>query len=307
MLAALAGLTLVLVASACGGSESASAGGDKKLTLVAYSTPREAYEEIIPAVPGDAGGRGRRLRAVLRAPPASRAGPSRPACRPTSSRFSLEPDITRLVDAGLVAADWNDRRVQGDGHRLGRRLRRPPGQPEEHPDLGRPAPATASRSSRPTRSPPAAPVEHHGRLRRPARAGQDARTRRSSTCASSSRHVAGAGQERARGAADLRRRQGRRPARLRERGDLRPAEGRAARVRRPRPDDPDREPGRRRPSTTHAGEAQAFVDFLRTPEAQRIFGEKGYRPVDRGRARASSTSRSRRVSSRSPTSAAGPR
>jgi sulfate/thiosulfate transport system substrate-binding protein len=26
--------------------------------------------------------------------------------------------------------------------------------------------------------------------------------------------------------------------------------------------------------------AQAFVDFLRTPTAQRIFGEKGYRPVD---------------------------
>jgi sulfate/thiosulfate transport system substrate-binding protein len=25
--------------------------------------------------------------------------------------------------------------------------------------------------------------------------------------------------------------------------------------------------------------AQAFVDFLRTPEAQRIFGEKGYRPI----------------------------
>ena len=25
--------------------------------------------------------------------------------------------------------------------------------------------------------------------------------------------------------------------------------------------------------------AQAFVDFLRTPEAQRVFAEKGYRPV----------------------------
>jgi sulfate transport system substrate-binding protein len=25
--------------------------------------------------------------------------------------------------------------------------------------------------------------------------------------------------------------------------------------------------------------AQAFVDFLRSPDAQRIFGEKGYRPV----------------------------
>ena len=28
-----------------------------------------------------------------------------------------------------------------------------------------------------------------------------------------------------------------------------------------------------------AGAAGKFVDFLRTPEAQRVFGEKGYRPV----------------------------
>ena len=26
-------------------------------------------------------------------------------------------------------------------------------------------------------------------------------------------------------------------------------------------------------------QAQAFVDFLRTPDAQRVFGDKGYRPV----------------------------
>jgi sulfate/thiosulfate-binding protein len=30
----------------------------------------------------------------------------------------------------------------------------------------------------------------------------------------------------------------------------------------------------------HKDQAKAFVDYLRTPEAQQIFGEKGYRPVD---------------------------
>ena len=52
------------------------------------------------------------------------------------------------------------------------------------------------------------------------------------------------GQERPRVSDDVRLRQGRRPARLRERGDLRAAPGPADRVRRPRRDDPDREPGR---------------------------------------------------------------
>ncbi len=44
--------------------------------------------------------------------------------------------------------------------------------------------------------------------------------------------------------ADVRRREGRRPARVRERGDLRPERRAADRVRRSRPDDPDREPRR---------------------------------------------------------------
>jgi sulfate/thiosulfate transport system substrate-binding protein len=32
-------------------------------------------------------------------------------------------------------------------------------------------------------------------------------------------------------------------------------------------------------TSTNKQSAKAFVDFLYTPEAQRIFGEKGYRPV----------------------------
>ena len=48
----------------------------------------------------------------------------------------------------------------------------------------------------------------------------------------------------------------------------------------PAADDPDREPGRGRSKTASTRRpAKAFVNFLRTPAAQRIFGENGYRPV----------------------------
>ena len=47
-IAGLVALACMLVAAGCGGTSSGSGGGDK-LTLVAYSTPKEAYAQIIPA------------------------------------------------------------------------------------------------------------------------------------------------------------------------------------------------------------------------------------------------------------------
>ena len=55
--------------------------------------------------------------------------------------FSTEPDMTRLVDAGLVEPTWKDGAERGPRDHLGRLVRRPQGQPEEHQDLGRPAQA----------------------------------------------------------------------------------------------------------------------------------------------------------------------
>ena len=102
-----------LVAGGCGGADdnkdggapSASDGAGAKLSLVAYSTPEVVYEEIIPAfrrtsAGGDVsvktsfGASGEQSRAVeggLEADVVS---------------FSIEPDVERLVDAGLVAKDW---------------------------------------------------------------------------------------------------------------------------------------------------------------------------------------------------------
>jgi sulfate/thiosulfate-binding protein len=101
----------------CGGVSSTGGTGTSgnagaKLTLVAYSTPKEAYEELIPAfqkTPEGAGvsfdqsyaSSGEQSRAVEAGLPAS------------VMAFSLEPDITRLVDAGIVADDWNSDQYKG--------------------------------------------------------------------------------------------------------------------------------------------------------------------------------------------------
>src|SRR5688572_28481159 len=108
----VAGLALaVTLAAGCGGTaEGEVAGG--KLTLVAYSTPREVYEQLIPAFQETAAGAdvafeqsyassGEQSRAVESGLPASVVA------------FSLEPDVTRLVEAGLVDASWREDAYDG--------------------------------------------------------------------------------------------------------------------------------------------------------------------------------------------------
>jgi sulfate transport system substrate-binding protein len=108
---------MLLVASGCGGSSTASeeSGGDGsggKLTLVAYSTPEEAYKELIPAFNKTPEGEGvgfsqsyaasgEQSRAVEGGLPADVV------------EFSLEPDMTRLVDADLVDKGWNQNEHKG--------------------------------------------------------------------------------------------------------------------------------------------------------------------------------------------------
>jgi len=113
--AAVAALLAMLVISACGGTSSDSGGGDGgggSLTLVAYSTPEEAFREIIPAFNKTPEGEGvgfdqsyassgEQSRAVEGGLPADVVD------------FSLEPDITRLVEAGLVDEDWNQNEHNG--------------------------------------------------------------------------------------------------------------------------------------------------------------------------------------------------
>jgi sulfate/thiosulfate transport system substrate-binding protein len=105
-----------LVAAGCGGAsddndgEAAAAGGDGSkgsLSLVAYSTPQVVYDEIIPAFTATAEGKGLEFKTSFGASgDQSRAVEAgQPADVVT---FSTEPDMTRLVDAGLVEPTWKD-------------------------------------------------------------------------------------------------------------------------------------------------------------------------------------------------------
>ena len=77
----------------CGGTSNDSGGGgggDTKLTLVAYSTPEEAYKELIPAFNKTSRRQGRRRSTSPTRPAASSRARSRAGCRPMwwSSRSS---------------------------------------------------------------------------------------------------------------------------------------------------------------------------------------------------------------------------
>jgi sulfate/thiosulfate transport system substrate-binding protein len=103
-----------LLASGCGGTSSA-AGGDGSggtIDLVAYSTPEVVYDQLIPAFQKTAAGRGTEFtesygasgdqsRAVAAGQPADYV------------HFSLAPDIDRLVDEGLVDSSWADNQYKG--------------------------------------------------------------------------------------------------------------------------------------------------------------------------------------------------
>jgi sulfate/thiosulfate-binding protein len=82
------------------------------LTLVAYSTPREAYEEIIPLFQATPEGAGVQFETSFAASTEqSRAVES--GLPADIVALSLEPDITRLIEPGLVAEDWADDKYNG--------------------------------------------------------------------------------------------------------------------------------------------------------------------------------------------------
>ncbi|MFL6139450.1 MAG: sulfate ABC transporter substrate-binding protein [Frankiaceae bacterium] len=93
------------LATGCGASATAS-NGSKSIQLVAYSTPQKVYSKLIPAFTATAAGKGAKFtqsygasgaqsRAVLAGQPADIV------------EFSLEPDMSKLVKAGLVGSSWN--------------------------------------------------------------------------------------------------------------------------------------------------------------------------------------------------------
>ncbi len=105
LLLTLAGLVLAARGPT---SDAANDGGSaaSTLTLVAYSTPREAYDELTQSFARTDGGAGVQFETSY--------GSSGEQSRAVESglpadvvALSLEPDVTRLVKAGLIEEDWN--------------------------------------------------------------------------------------------------------------------------------------------------------------------------------------------------------
>src|SRR5919197_4185209 len=102
----------LLVSWGASASSAAQPHDSATLTLVAYSTPREAYAAIMPAFQKTPAGHGVRFQTSYGGSgEQSRAGAA--GLPADIVAFSLEPDITRLVKAGLVAKDWNKDRFHG--------------------------------------------------------------------------------------------------------------------------------------------------------------------------------------------------
>ena len=104
---------LALSASACSSNSSASTGttggsggGSSNVNLVAYSTPKSAYTKLIAAFQKTAAGKnvtfttsfaasGQQAKNVIAGQPADVVN------------FSLEPDMAKVVKAGLVSSSWD--------------------------------------------------------------------------------------------------------------------------------------------------------------------------------------------------------
>jgi sulfate transport system substrate-binding protein len=109
--AALAIAAAVTAAVALGGKAEARTKG-AKLTLVAYSTPRDAYAKIIPEFQKTTKGKdvdfeqsygasGEQARAV------------KSGLKADIVALSLEPDVTTLVKAGLINPNWKKNKYSG--------------------------------------------------------------------------------------------------------------------------------------------------------------------------------------------------
>jgi len=87
-------------------------GSGGAINLYAYAVPKVGFDAVIPAFNASAAGRGVSVQQSY--------GPSGDQSRKVAAgaaadvvNFSLEPDVTRLVGAGLVASDWNAGPHQG--------------------------------------------------------------------------------------------------------------------------------------------------------------------------------------------------
>src|SRR6184192_3812967 len=105
-------ISLTLILALAFPALAAGAAKDTKLALVADSTPREAYAQLIPAFQKTAAGKGVSFSQSC----AASGEQSRAVAPPLDAdvvAFSLAPDITSLVQKKLVPQSWNKDKWHG--------------------------------------------------------------------------------------------------------------------------------------------------------------------------------------------------
>ncbi|MBO0853063.1 MAG: sulfate ABC transporter substrate-binding protein [Nocardia sp.] len=85
---------------------SGSGGGSGALTLFAYSAPKPGFDKVIPAFGKTSAGAKVQVQQSYGAS-GDQSRKVKDGAAADVVNFSVEPDITRLVDAGLVDANWN--------------------------------------------------------------------------------------------------------------------------------------------------------------------------------------------------------
>ncbi|WP_227980608.1 sulfate ABC transporter substrate-binding protein [Nocardia spumae] len=107
---ALAALAAVGLTACSGGSSDTpgggTAGGGGQLTLFAYSVAKPGYDKVIAEFNKTEAGKGAQIQQSYGAS-GDQSRKVKDGAQADVVSFSVEPDITRLVDAGLVDANWN--------------------------------------------------------------------------------------------------------------------------------------------------------------------------------------------------------
>jgi sulfate/thiosulfate-binding protein len=107
--AAVLALALATTIAACGG---AGSGGGGTLRLIAYTTPQEAYAEIIPAFQKTPDGDGVKFKQSYGAS-GDQARAVEAGLKADVVALSLAPDVDKLVEADKVAPGWSKDRYDG--------------------------------------------------------------------------------------------------------------------------------------------------------------------------------------------------
>ncbi len=124
LVAALGAALALVTTSACSGGSSdvvgapaatqapAAAGSGGTINLYAYAVPKPGFDKLIPAFTATPAGQGVTFQQSYGA---SGDQSRKVAAGATADivNFSVEPDVTRLVDAGLVDASWNAGQYKG--------------------------------------------------------------------------------------------------------------------------------------------------------------------------------------------------